>query len=287
MTLPTPRSFRDHLRAVARANDSWLCVGLDPDVRLAPDVFRDQPADEWVPRVMGGIVEATADLVCCYKPNLAFYEALGPRGWEILLEVLRQVPDGIPIIADAKRGDIAHTARAYAEAIFDGLGCDAVTVSPYLGGDSLEPFFDYPDKGVFVLCKTSNPGSGDLQNLLLQGGDGLEPLYRVVARTALTWDRHGALGLVVGATYPEELASIRAVAPDVPILVPGVGPQAGDLEAAVRSGADARGEQVILNASRAVAYASHGSDWQEAGRAAAQRLRARINAARQRVGAGL
>src|SRR5919202_2806424 len=156
--------------------------------------------------------------------------------------------------------------QAYARAIFDDLGADAVTVNPYLGGDALEPFFAYPDRGVFVLCKTSNPGSGELQNLA--GPDG-QPLYLHVARRALTWDQHGTLGLVVGATYPSELAAIRQVAPDVPILVPGVGAQTGDLERSVQAGLDSAGGGAIVNAGRTILYASSGADWQAAARAEA------------------
>jgi orotidine-5'-phosphate decarboxylase len=190
------------------------------------------------------------------------------------------MPRDIPVLVDAKRGDIGSTAEAYARALFDELGADAVTVSPYLGGDALAPFFAYPDRGVFVLCKTSNPGSGELQNLTLADG---EPLYVHVARRALTWDQHGTLGLVVGATYPSEVQAVRQAAPSVPFLVPGVGAQAGDLERAVQAGLDERGEGTIVNASRTITYASSGADWQSAARAEAERLRSAINSARTNV----
>jgi orotidine-5'-phosphate decarboxylase len=258
-------SFLERLHAAARTNGSWLCVGLDPE-----------PSDDVV-GFLTGIIDATRDLVCCYKPNMAFFEALGMPGHAALRQVLRAIPADIPVLIDAKRGDTPNTMRAYARAIFDDLGADAVTVNPYLGGDALEPFFDYPDRGVFVLCKTSNPGAVEIQDLLVDG----EPLFRHVARRAQDWDRHGTLGLVVGATYPSDVASVRAVAPRVPILLPGVGAQAGDLASAVRAGVDAAGERAIVNASRTILYASSGADWQSAARAEAERLRADIDGARR------
>jgi orotidine-5'-phosphate decarboxylase len=283
----TPR-FLDKLEAAASTNRSWVCVGLDPDPALAPTAFAAAASADWIAPFLRGVVEATADLVCCYKPNVAFYEALGATGMEALRETLRIIPPHIPVLGDAKRGDVGNTARAYAQALFDELGFDAATVSPYLGADALEPFFAYPDRGVFVLAKTSNPGSGAIQNLLVDGPGGTrEPLYLAVTRQALAWDQHGTLGLVVGATYPEELARVRAVAPRTPILVPGVGAQAGDLAAAVQAGADADGGRAIVNASRSVLYASRGADWQAAARQAASDLRDGINAAlAERVPAG-
>lgn len=224
-----------------------------------------------------GIVDATHDLVCCYKPNLAFFEALGISGQQALRTLLRGIPDGIPVLIDAKRGDTPPTMRAYARALFDELGADAVTVNPYLGGDSLEPFFEYVDRGVFVLSKTSNPGAGEIQDRLV---DGAEPLFVHVARRAVTWDQHGTLGLVVGATYPRDVARVRAIVPAAPILLPGVGAQAGDLEESVQAALDAQGGGVLVNASRSVLYAGGGADWQSAARAEAERLRQAINAAR-------
>lgn len=266
----TSLSFLDRLQSAARANDSWLCVGLDPDPA-------SMPSGTSVDDFLRGIVDATRDLVCCYKPNLGFFEALGLAGQHSLRTLLQTLPDGIPVLVDAKRGDTPQTMQAYARAIFDDLHADAVTVSPYLGGDSLEPFFGYADRGVFVLCKTSNPGAGEIQDLLVEGG---EPLFVRVARRALTWDRHGTLGLVVGATYPADVAAVRSIAPSAPILLPGVGAQAGDLERSVQAGIDAHGGGVIVNASRSILYASSASDWQVAARAEAGRLRAAINVAR-------
>jgi orotidine-5'-phosphate decarboxylase len=267
--LPTT-SFLDRLHSAARANDSWLCVGLDPDPASIP-------AGISIDEFLSGIVAATRDLVCCYKPNLGFFEALGLAGQHALRTLLQLLPDGIPVLVDAKRGDTPQTMQAYARAIFDDLHADAVTVSPYLGGDSLEAFFGYADRGVFVLCKTSNPGAGEIQDLLVEGG---EPLFVRVAQRALNWDKHGTLGLVVGATYPADVAAVRRIAPNAPILLPGVGAQAGDLERSVRAGIDAHSGGVIVNASRSILYASSESDWQAAARAEAGRLRAAINVAR-------
>ena len=270
--------FLDKLLGASRRNQSLLCVGLDPDPRLAPPSLVGEPG--WVARFARGIIDATADLVCAYKPNLAFYEALGAEGWDALRETVKAVPDGIPVIADAKRGDIGNTAQAYAAALYDGLGADAATVSPYLGQDSVAPFLAYRGRTAFVLCKTSNPGSGDFQDLVCQFEGRELPLYQVVAQRAVGWGAEGEVGLVVGATYPRELAAIRAIAPRAPLLLPGVGAQAGDLESAVRLGVDADGERAIVNASRQVLYASRGEDWQVAARAAALALRDAINQAR-------
>ncbi len=275
-------TFLEKLLSAARANDTWLCVGLDPDPALAPPgVVRDDPS-EWVARFCRGIVEATSDLVACYKPNVAFFEAFGEAGWRALRDTLAAIPPHVPTLADAKRADIGNTSRGYATALFDRLGFDAATVNPYLGGDSLAPFFEHPDKGVFVLCHTSNPGSAELQELIVRGEDGREEaLYRMVARRALAWDTHGTLGLVVGATFPRDIAAVRDIAPAVPLLIPGVGSQAGDLDAAVAAGADARGERALVNVSRSVLYASRGDDWQAAARAQASAMRDAINTARR------
>jgi len=272
-----PTTFLERLRAAARTNKSWLCIGLDPDPALAPSEVLSDAADEWVPRFLGGIVDATRDLVCCYKPNIAFFEALGLAGQQALRLVLKVLPSDIPVLVDAKRGDTPQTMLAYARALFDELGADAVTVNPYLGQDSLEPFFDYADKGVFVVCKTSNPGAGEIQDLVVEGS---EPVFVRVARRALTWDKHGTLGLVVGATYPADVATVRRVAPRAPILLPGVGAQAGDLERSVQAGLDADGGGTLVNASRTVLYASRDANWQSAARAEAENLRSAINAAR-------
>ena len=262
-------SFLDRLRAAAEQNNSWLCVGLDPD----PDFL---PHGVSVDDFLRGVVEVTADLVCCYKPNLAFYEALGLAGQNALRSLVRVIPSEIPILIDAKRGDTPQTMRAYARAIFDELDADAVTLNPYLGGDSVAPFFAYADRGVFILCKTSNPGATDIQDLRVNG----LPLFLHIARAAMAWDQHGTLGLVVGATYPADVAAVRELVPRAPILLPGVGAQSGDLERSVQAAVDRDGGGAIVNVSRSLLYASNGSDWQSAARSEAERVRAEINAAR-------
>ena len=268
-------TFLEKLAGATRAHSSLLCVGLDVSLDSLPEGLPRTPAG--VVEFNRAIVEATADLVCAYKPNLAFYEALGPAGLEALLETRELIPPEIPVIADAKRGDVGHTASAYARALFDFYSFDAVTASPYLGRDALEPFLERAERGVFVLCRTSNPGARDLQDLVVGG----EPLYRVVARLVGEWNRHGNAGLVVGATYPREIAEVRAIAPTLPLLIPGVGAQAGDLAAAVRAGIDANGELAIVNSSRQVLYASSGRDFAAAARAAAIVLKGEINRARE------
>jgi orotidine-5'-phosphate decarboxylase len=264
--------FVDKLLSASRKNRSWLCIGLDPDPELMPEVE--------VLQFNKAIIEATNDLVCAYKPNLAFYEALGTQGLAILEQTVRHIPADIPVIADAKRGDIGNTARAYAKALFSVLGFDAATVNPYLGFDSIEPFIDYQDKGVFILCRTSNKGAADFQDLPTNG----QPLYEAVAHKAKEWNTYGNIGLVVGATYPEELKKVRSICPDMPLLIPGVGAQGGDLASAVRHGADVRGEKAIINVSRQILYASKGKDFAQAARDAAQKIRKQINDHRSKAG---
>ena len=259
-------NFIDKLLNSARSNNSLLCIGLDPDPELMPHGVSVLDFNQ-------AIIEATYDLVCAYKPNLAFYEAMGVEGLRALAATVACIPDTVLVIGDAKRGDIGNTVKAYAKALFEGYGFDAVTVNPYLGGDSLEPFIEYEDKGVLILCRTSNPGSADLQDLKI----GKQPLYEVVARKALEWNKYGNIGLVVGATYPEDIRRVRRICPDMLILIPGVGKQGGDLAAAVRNGVDSNKEKAIVNSSRGIIYASKGKDFAEAARAAAIEMRDEIN----------
>ena len=258
-------NFLEKLLQAARSNRSLLCIGLDPDPELMPkvDVFQFNRA----------IIDATSDLVCAYKPNLAFYEALGIEGLKALERTVAYIPKGIPIIGDAKRGDIGSTARAYARALFETLGFDAATVNPYLGYDSLEPFIEYKEKGVFILCRTSTVGSADFQDLTISGSK----LFEVVAQRAREWNTYGNVGLVVGATYPEELRRVRQLCPEMPLLIPGIGAQGGDLASAVRYGVDAKGEKAIISSSRQIIYASRGEDFAAAAREAALNLRDQIN----------
>ena len=275
--------FVEKLVAVSRQHNSLLCVGLDPEPGRFPASFHALTREEAVVHFCERIIEATAPFVCAFKPNIAFFEALGPGGMHAFQKVCQAIPAHIPIVVDAKRGDLGNTARHYATAIFDIYGCDAVTVNPYLGYDSVAPFLDYTDKGVILLCRTSNPSARDFQDLLVQGEDGqTRPLYKVVAQRIQRWNTAGAgnCGLVVGATYPQELQAIRAMCPDMPILIPGIGAQGGNLEASVQAGVDANGERAILAVSRSILYASSGEDFSYAARQEAQMLRDRMNAVR-------
>ncbi|MBX5493544.1 MAG: orotidine-5'-phosphate decarboxylase [Chloroflexi bacterium] len=272
-------AFLDKLAAATARNHSLLCVGLDPDPTRVPAPLRDRA--DWVARFNAGIIEATADLVCAYKPNLAFYEALGAGGMAALRATLRAIPPEIPVLLDAKRGDIGSSAARYAAALFDELGADAATVCPYMGYDAVQPFLEYRERGVFVLVKTSNPGAADFQDLPVSVGGVTRPLFVQVAQTALGWNRHGNLGLVVGATQPGAFHVLRELAPDVPLLVPGVGAQRGELETAVREGRDRRGAGLLVAVSRAILYAANGAGWQAAARAAARTLRDTINTLRE------
>lgn len=263
------KKFINKLLDISRKNNSLLCVGLDPDLQKLPvrDVFEFNQA----------IIEATKDLVCAYKPNLAFYEAMGIKGLQILKRTVACIPSEIPVIGDAKRGDIGNTAMAYARALFEYYKFDAVTVSPYLGYDSVKPFLDYRHGGVFVLCRTSNSSASDFQDLVDNFG---MKFYQSVALKAEEWNRNGNIGLVVGATYPEELKEVRKMCPEMPLLIPGIGAQGGDLELSVKYGVDTRGEKAIIVAARQVLYASQGTDYARAARDAAGELRDSINRVR-------
>ena len=245
-------------------------MGLDTSPELIPSgmtVFEFNKA----------IIDATSDLVCAYKPNLAFYEVQGEKGLETLHNTIKYIPKDIPVIGDAKRGDIGNTSAAYAKALFDDFDFDAVTVSPYLGFDSIEPFLKYKEKGVIILCRTSNKGASDFQSLLCRYEGKNLHLYEVVALKASRWNINHNVGLVVGATYPEELKNIRQAHPGLPILIPGVGAQGGDLELAVRYGIDADNRGIIINSSRGIIYAGKGSDFAEAARKVTKTLRDDIN----------
>ena len=269
--------FFDKLERAAQRNGSLLCVGLDPDPAQMPvsDVAVFNRA----------IIEATAELVCAYKPNLAFYEALGERGLAALRDTLAAIPPDIPVIADGKRSDIGNTARAYARALFDELGVDAATVNPYLGGDAVEPFLEREEKAAFILCRTSNPGARDLQDLLVSapGGGEARPLFEMVAEMARRWNSRGNVGLVVGATYPEELRRVRRLCPEMTFLVPGVGAQGGDVAAVMGNGLDRAGRGLIINVSRQVLYASREKDFAVAAARAARQLRDEIARERERA----
>lgn len=268
--------FREKLLAASAKNKSWLCIGLDPDTAKLPENLGSGP--EAVLKFNRAVIESTADLVCAYKPNAAFYESMGAAGLEILKETIGAIPDHIPVILDFKRGDIGNTAAMYARSAFENLGVDAATVNPYLGRDSIEPFINYREKGTFVLCLTSNPSSSDIQRQLIlldnppEAGQ-MPPqakarkfveffrtstltLFSYIAGLAVEWNSHDNVGLVVGATSHTELGQIREkIGEDMPILIPGVGVQGGDLERSVIYGSNSQGEMAIINVARGIIYA--------------------------------
>ncbi|RJR12811.1 orotidine-5'-phosphate decarboxylase [Candidatus Parcubacteria bacterium] len=265
------RNFQELLHA-RWDEGKFLCVGLDSDLDKIPESAHKSNNRETLVAFNRAIVDATKDLVCAYKPNSAFYEAWGDEGWQALREtaqyIIEQAP-GVPVILDAKRGDIGNTNNGYVEAIFGHLLMDAVTVHPYLGSEALKPFLDRKDKGVFVLCRTSNPGAGELQDLMVNE----DPLYKKVAHiVAQKWNTNGNCGLVVGATYPDELKEVRSIVGDMPILIPGIGAQGGDLEKAVQKGRDAHGKGIILTAARSIIFASKEKDFADAARKETEKI---------------
>ena len=274
--------FFTRLRRRAAERDSLLCVGLDPEPDRLPEALRGAPVDQAVFDFLRNIVDATADLVAAYKPNLAFFEALGPVGLDCLRRLCAHIPAEIPVVGDAKRGDIDNTMRRYAAALFDVYDFDAVTASPYLGADAIQPMAERTERGVYLLCRTSNPGAVEIADLDVTDATGRRaPLYLAIAQRVQAWNTNRNLGLVVGATYPEELARVREVAPSLPILLPGVGAQGGLLEASVEAGVERESRaELLVNASRQVLYASAADDFPEAARQVAARLRDRINRAR-------
>ena len=269
--------FTQQLERAWKKNDSLVCVGLDPEIERFPAHIRAEPSPIF--QFNRSIIDATADLVCAYKPQFAHYAAYEAEDQlERTIEYIHRVHPGIPVILDAKRGDIGNTAERYAIEAFERYGADAVTVNPYLGGDSLEPFLRHAERGVLILCRTSNPGAVDLQDLMIEG----RPLYQVVAELAARrWNSRGNCLLVVGATYPRELAAVRALVGEMPLLVPGVGAQGGDVEQVVANGCTRSGTGLVISSARAILYASAGEDFAQAARAATSRLREKINTGRR------
>jgi orotidine-5'-phosphate decarboxylase len=264
--------FTEMLAGVWQQNNSLLCVGLDPDpakfpARLNGDILR----------FCTGIVDATADLVCAFKPQIAYFAARRAEDQlEALIAHIHAKHPGIPVILDAKRGDIGSTAEQYAIEAFERYQADAVTVNPYMGRDSVEPWLAYPDKGVILLCRTSNPGGSDLQ--FQKVGAGGTAVFELVAqRVARDWNTTGQCALVVGATFPGEIARVREIVGDMPLLIPGIGAQGGDIEATVKAGRTANGTGLMINSSRAILYASKGKDYAVAARRGAMETRDAIN----------
>lgn len=269
----TEPGFISLLHAAARRNQSLVCVGLDPELSKMPAHIRalPRPLFEFNRR----IIDATAGYACCFKPQFAHYAALGAEDQLLAtIDYIHQQHPGLPVILDSKRGDIGNTAEKYAQESFGRYGADAVTVNPYMGSDTIEPYLKWRDRGVIVLCRTSNPGARDFQDLLADG----KPLYRHVAeRVARDWNAGGQCMLVIGATYPQELAEVRAIVGDLPFLVPGVGAQGGDVAAAVKAGRTADGFGMVINSSRGIIYAGGGEEFEAAAGNAARQLRDEIN----------
>ena len=265
--------FMQSLQQAWKSNNSLVCVGLDPDPAKFPAHLRDQP--DAVFNFCSAIVDATADLACAFKPQIAHFAAL--RAEDALERLIAHIHDkhpGVPVILDAKRGDIGSTAQHYVTEAFDRFGADAVTLNPYMGLDSIQPFLDRTDKGVILLCRTSNPGGADFQALDCGG----LPLYLRVAETiARDWNANGNCALVTGATWPEEIRQVRALVGDMPLLVPGIGAQGGDVEAVMRAGCTSAGTGLMINSSRGIIYAGHGGDFAAAARKAATELRDLVN----------
>jgi len=273
------RNFREMLEKKWNLG-FFVCVGLDTDYEKIPEWFRNKRSSvkEAIWHYNQEIIEATHDLVCAYKPNIAFYEGQGIQGILALkatMELIKKYASDIPIILDAKRADIGNTNRGYVQAAFERYGVDAVTVHPYLGKEALQPFLDQTDKGIIVLVRTSNPGAGEFQDLPIYGGI---LLYEMVAkRVAKHWNENNNCAVVVGATYPGELSNIRGLVGDMPILIPGIGAQGGDVEATVKAGKDSNGRGMIINSSRGIIFASKDADFAEAARRETVKLTEMIN----------
>lgn len=271
--------FLDQLQSAQTRHQSMLCVGLDPDLAKLPADMKGKP--EAIFDFCAAIVDATHDLVMAFKPQIAYFAGCGAEPQlERLMQHMKKVAPHVPIILDAKRGDIGATAQQYAKEAFDRYGADAVTLSPFMGFDTIEPYLAYPDKGVFLLCRTSNPGGSDLQARRLADIEGQPMLYEHLAQLANgPWNTNGQLGLVVGATFPQEIERVRQLAPHLPLLIPGVGAQGGDAKATVKAGWGPN-SPIIVNSSRAILYASSGKDFAEKARAAALEARDLLEASK-------
>ena len=272
-------TFIDMLAAAGRQNQSMLCVGLDPEPAKFPATFKGDASKIY--DFCASIVDATADLAMAFKPQIAYFAAhRAEEQLERLIAHIKRVAPHVPVILDAKRGDIGATSEQYAIEAFERYGADAVTLSPFMGFDSVAPYLKYHGKGAFLLCRTSNPGGDDLQNQRLASVDGTPLLYEYIAQLAQgPWNLNGQLGLVVGATYPAEIERVRALAPTLPLLIPGVGAQGGDAVATVKAGWRP-GAPIVVNSSRAILYASSGEDFAQAARREALRTRDMLEAAR-------
>jgi orotidine 5'-phosphate decarboxylase subfamily 2 len=266
-------NWRQKLLNISHQNNSLLCVGLDSDAEKIPKFLRESSKHP-VLDFNKAIIDATKDVVCAYKLNMAFYEVLGVKGIEILEKTIHSIPREVFIILDGKRNDIGNTAQKYAQSLFDTLKADAVTVNPYLGKDGITPFLDYTDKCSFILCRTSNPSAGDFQDLTI----GSVPLYQMVAKKIEEWNTHENCGAVVGATYPEELKTVRSLlGENIPILIPGIGKQDGDIEKTVKNGTNSKGELALINCSREIIFAGEDENFTTLSRSKAEFFYKEIN----------
>jgi orotidine-5'-phosphate decarboxylase len=266
-------NWREKLSQVTNTNNSLLCVGLDTDKGKIPRFLLDTSKNPLLD-FNKAIIDATKDLVCAYKLNMAFYEAVGTEGFEALEHTIKFIPSSVVIILDGKRNDIGNTAQKYAQSLFDTLKADAVTINPYLGKDGVSPFLEYVEKCSFILCRTSNPSAGDLQDLKVSS----TPLYQIVAQKIRDWNVHNNCGAVVGATYPEELKTVRTILGEqIPILIPGVGKQGGDIEKTVKNGTNSQGEMALINSSREIIFAGQHEDFATQARMKAESVRNEIN----------
>jgi len=266
-----PLSFQKKYLTATKCNNSLLCIGLDTDVnKLPPSV---QSKDDPVLYFNKSIIDATSDLVCCYKPNYAFYGALGERGWPTLRATIEHIPKNIPVIVDAKVGDIGNTSSLYAKMFFDELKADALTVTPYMGEDCVLPFLDYENCTTFIVCLTSNKGANDFEKSVSDG----VPLFERVINKALEWSINKNCGLVIGATQPDYFSKVRSLAPDMTLLIPGVGAQGGSPKEVVEYGQDTQGGGILVNSSRGIIFASPDEDYAQAARSAAKNLRDELN----------
>jgi orotidine-5'-phosphate decarboxylase len=271
--------FNERLHQSVQDHESLVCVGLDVDKQRMPG-FLFESCDQPYTEFCRSIIDQTKDDACAYKLNLAFYEAIDGNGFQVVMDVIRCIPKKTICILDGKRNDIGNTAKKYAEALFDRLGADAITVNPYLGWDGIEPFLSYIDRCSFILCRTSNPSAGDFQDLITESGD---PLFVRVSEKIKEWSVNGCCGAVVGATYPDELQCIRELlGDDIPLLIPGIGKQGGDIETTVRIGTNNKGEQAIINSSRGIIYAGSGEDYAEQAGRATKELKDQINSYRNK-----
>jgi orotidine-5'-phosphate decarboxylase len=266
--------FQQKLDAIVEKNNSLVCVGLDSDeAKLSSSIVGNDKQFQF----NKAIIDATHDMVCAYKPNTAFYEGNGSEGVAALkktCDYLKETYPEIPIIVDAKRGDIGNTNDGYMKYVFGYLGADAVTLHPYMGKESLKPFLEMKEKGIMILCRTSNPGAGEFQDLVING----KSLYQIVAeRLAKDWNYNGNCCAIVGATFPAELEIVRRIVGNMPILIPGVGAQGGDVEKTVKAGTDSKGKNAIINAGRSIIFASTGMDFAQVARIEAEKLKNNIN----------